>query len=193
MIISEIIKRVVEETGRPDLLDFIESITVSSIKQVHSKAKFYRDLIEETVKVPTPAPLVRLTLPPRFREFQDVAIVNAYGQPISKAEYSPPSKFLGDFNKMPQRPSYYVTGNTYTVMNNRDVVPILYLYVTYFQHPSIDNLGQATWITEQYPELIINYCNFKVHSKTGNDMKSREAYALYEEGLASMTADQITA
>lgn len=191
MLISEIANRVIEETGRPDLQDFIVSVVTSSVKQMHASANFVRDQIEEIIKVPAPAPTVRLTLPPRFRKFQNVAIVDQYGRPISEAEQSSPSKFLGDFNKMPQRPAYYVTGNTYTVMNNRELLPIHYLYVLYYQHPPIDNLGQGTWITEQYPEVVINYCNFKVHSKTGNEARSREAYLLYEDGMQEILTDQL--
>ena len=190
MLISELTARVIMETGRPDLENLIESIAVSSIKQLHSTAKFLRDMVEETIAVPTPSPIVRLTLPPRFREFKDVAIVDSYGKPIATCEASSPSAFLGQVNKMPLRPSYYMSGNTYTVMSNRELLPILYLYVTYFQHPALENAGQSTWLLEQYPEVVVNYCNFKVHSKVGNDARSHESWKLYREGLETILIDQ---
>lgn len=190
MLISELTQRVIDETGRPDLEDFILAVVTSSIKQIHSSAKFVRDMVEETIIIPSPSATIRLTLPPRFREFQDVAIVDKYGVPISKADHVNPSAFLDTFGKLPMRPTYYVMGNSYTVMNNRDRLPIQYLYVTYFQHPPLDNTGQSTWVLEQYPEMVVNYCNFKVHGKTGNDTKSNEAYRLYIEALNTMMADQ---
>lgn len=190
MLISELTLRVIQETGRPDLEDFITSIATSSLKQIHSVAKFVRDMVEETIVVPSPAAVVRLTLPPRFREFQDVAIMDKFNRPISRCEPSSPSNFLDQFNMLPQRPSYYVTGSTYTVMANRELLPIQYLYVTYYTHPPIEHAGSSTWILEQYPEMVIDFCNFKVHSKTGNDIKSRESYALYQEGLRGLLNDQ---
>lgn len=192
MNIADIVERVIRETGRPDLEALIQSTAVSAIRQVHAKADFSRDVIEETIEVPSPAPTVRLTLPPRFRKFAVLAIADQYGRAIRKCKPVSSTAVISSLNKMPLiEPSYYVAGQTYTVSGNQAyLLPIQQLYVQYLETPPLDNLGGTSWMTELYPEVIINYALFKVHGKTGNDTKSNEALRLHLSQLEELVNDQ---
>lgn len=192
MLLSEIVVRVIDESGRPDLEELIKSAVIGVIKQVHAKANFRRDLLEENIVVPSPAQTIRLTLPPRFRRFSNVVITDNRGMPLAVAEETSPKNMLDVYGKMPMKPAHYVSGNTYTVMANRHRLPISYLFVSYYQTPSIENLGDSTWLTELYPEVVVNYALFKAYSKTGNDSKAQQSYGLYAEELQTILTDQDT-
>lgn len=190
MMLSDIVERVITETGRPDLADLIQLTAQSSVRQVHAKAKFRRDLIEETIVVPSPNTLIRLTLPPHFRMFRDVFIVDNYGVPKAECLCMQPSSIMSQNTIKNVQPSYYVAGTTYTVMANNLFIPIQYLYVSYYGVPPLENLGSSTWMTELYPEAIVNYTLYKVHAKTGNSEKARECLALYESQFRDVVEDQ---
>ena len=192
MNIGEITARVIAETGRPDLQDLIQNTVVSSIRQVHAKADFVRDVVEETIVVPTPNQFVRLTLPPRYRKFAAMAITDQYGRPLAKCSPVAATSVIDNIGKMPDlTPTYYVTGQTYTVSGNSVFpLPIQFLYVQYLETPALDNLGGTTWMTDLYPEVIINYALYKVHGKTGNDTKSQEVLRLHMQQLMELINDQ---
>ena len=192
MLLSAIVVRVIDESGRPDLEELIKSAAIGVIKQTHAKANFRRDLQEEHIVVPSPAQTIRLTLPPRFRKFSNIVIADNFGRPLAVVEQTSPTALLDVYGKMPQKPSAYVSGNTYTVLANRYGLPISYLFVSYYQTPVVENLGDTTWLTELYPEVVVNYALFKVYSKTGNDAKAQQSYGLYAEELQTVLSDQDT-
>lgn len=191
MQVIEIINRVIAETGRPDLAEMIELTVTSCIRQVHSKALFKRDLVEEVIKVPDPSNLIRLTLPPRFRRFRDVVITNNYGQSMHPCKNVNPSQILARPAQSEAKPNYYVAGTTYTVSGGTThLLPITYLYTSYYTTPPLESKATATWLTELYPETIINYTLFKIHGKVGNDKKASQAYILYEAQFTDIIEDQ---
>lgn len=192
MNIADIVERVITETGRPDLETLIRNTVVSAIRQCHAKADFARDVVEETIQIPSPSNFLRLTLPPRFRKFHAMAIADQYGRGVAECKQTSTSTVLAGMRKLPQRePSYYISGATYTVAGNLNYpLPIQFLYVQYLETPALDNLGGVTWMTELYPEVIINYALHKVHSKTGNDTKAGLALNLHMTHLQDLINDQ---
>lgn len=190
MMLSDIVQRVIEETGRPDAANMIQLIVQNSVRQVHAKAKFRRDIVEETIPVPSPAHTVRLTLPPHFRQFKDVAITDNFGRAMDVCDNIQPSSVLNQLSINNVNPTYYVAGSTYTVASNGLHLPIHYLYTSYYTVPPLENLGSTTWMTDLYPEAIVNYALFKVHSKVGNNEKANACYALYESQFIDVLDDQ---
>lgn len=190
MILSEIVQTIVDETSRPDQLDLISNYTKNAVLQLHSKAKFTRDLVEENIEVPSPGQLIRLTLPPRFRDFQSVSIVNQFGQPMAVCEKVDSSVLLEEYGRTSTRPFFYITGGTYTVGSGRTQLVASFLFTSYFQSPSLTAMGAETWITQLYPEMVVNYVASKIHAKNGNNEKAQYATALYRDMLTDFLDDQ---
>ncbi len=184
MNIKELIAAVESETGRPDLTSsgLIGRTVRSTILRAHKKEFFIRDIVEDLLKglKPESTTLV-MNLPPLWRKFSVLRPVDSSGVPlVEKLTYRDIDDVFTAKGVLEQN-IYYVSGASFTI-NTPTVIENL--YCAFWQLPDLSNELKATWITEQYDQMIIDGACEHVYRKTGNDKSAKAHKSLWEEQVA---------
>lgn len=194
MNVGELITQVIDETGY-SFESTVRSAVLASIKTTHSAANFDKDLIEDAMQLSNPGKVVRIATPDRLRHLEAIVIVNEYGEPIANCTQTTPGAQLRDMSGISRAPEYYVSGYTYTVMSNRLNIDIKYLYLNMYLHPDLSGgtetqNAKTTWITEQYPEVIIAAAKGRLYKMMGDIAQSDSNFTLATDGIDDIIATE---
>lgn len=171
MTLNEIVTQVVELTSRPDKIDMIRREVRAAILQVHSTASYPRDRVEEIFELNETALKVKLTLPPRFKKFELLGGVDAFGSPIrlttTNNQYTrvdPSGIFENSLHD--NTDFYYVAGAAFVISSSK---PIDGVYTIYRVSPEVADNDLETWIMEEQPSLITDLALSRVYSPLGRN------------------------
>lgn len=193
MTLTEIVQAVVQATGRYDQEDYITRQVRSAIKQVHTSARFPRDLVEQLVPLNHPTTLIKLTLPPRFNKFKMLAPFSAEGFPIPLTtadnlyERKDPADLVTDSFRA-SVDHYYVAGG---VVNIRSSVAPSSILMMYYALPEVADPHLETWAMASYDQLFIDAALIKVLGFFGNAQKVRELQMQYRMDLEQFVIDNL--
>lgn len=175
---------------RPDLTSMISSRVRGAVKWAHLTEFYPRDRHSD-VQVLRPNPVIRMTLPDRFRQFEMI-------RPMTEQEFPMPLSTddvdkvglveadphqLMDYRNQQRENYYYVVGDIINIKMNVVAPKMFFMYYTY---PDLRLDTASTWITEQYPELIIFRAVAVLYAQLGNQDLRNTYGALSSEHLEQL-------
>lgn len=152
--LQEIIDDVISETRRTDRLAQITNYVRKSVKHAHSLADFELDRLDTTVLVTGGLDVLigNIVLPADFRKADLVRPLVAgtfiTGVKFNKILVSQLTNLEAEGKTVD---TYYVTSGQ---MNFRSEVEVNTIGLIYFAHPDLSDLGNSTWITDEYSFYI---------------------------------------
>lgn len=177
MNLLELTTELVTTLRRPDMVGVIKSYVRQVVVQCHAATQFQRDLVEEIIPIPSPAPVVKITQPPRLRTLMSLSPCDAYGMRLAtrnpEGGYSivaPNDIMTMSGNEMVD--IAYIAGPTITV---RSSVASSHMFIQYYQTPDIRDDNTQTWIMEQFPELIMSGVRARYYQSTNNQQAAGES------------------
>lgn len=189
MNLAELTTELATELRRPDMVDRLRSFVRSVVVQVHAASQFQRDLVEEVVGVPSPAPVIKITQPPRLRSLLSIAPCDIHGNLIRTVNPEggfsirhPADIITQSGNQMVD--IAYIAGPTITI---RSSVNCSYLFMQYFQTPDVRDELTQTWIMEQFPDLIKAGVRARYYQAINNPQAAAEAQ-LFQSDLLDLVA-----
>lgn len=159
MQIKTMIANVQDTLRRPDLANQIAQRVRGAVLWAHRSEFFIRDRITQTQNVQANEGLIRLSLPPYWRQFEIIRPLDQGGNPIVLSTDTAdhvgyreidPHQVL-DFDRSNETNYYYVAGDVINIKTDSN--PSM-LYFMYYALPDLRSDDAVTWITEQYQEMI---------------------------------------
>jgi hypothetical protein len=183
MNIAELTTELATELRRPDMIDRIRGFVRQVVTHCHAATEFQRDLVEEIVAVPSPAPVIKITQPPRLRRLISIAPCDALGTQLATAnpEGGYAIKSPTDIVTMSgylMTDIAYIAGPTITVRGSGAT----HLFLQYYQTPDLQDELTQTWIMEQFPDLIKTGVRARYYQATNNQQAAGEAQ-LFQQDL----------
>lgn len=176
MTFDEIVTEVRLWTKRGDIDDKIKSAIREVTLRAHRLDYFWRDRIEAQVGWVAPQAIVDLNVVSVLTRFRAVDYVR-YWEPSTKAlgnflDYVNPRDLMDDYNYEKSN-RYYMAGD---VLKLKFDIPSAGAQIGYFCNPVVyPYTSYASWIADQFPDLIIKGATAAVFNTTG---KQEEARAL---------------
>lgn len=189
MNLAELTQELATELRRPDMIDRIRSFVRSVVVQCHAATQFQRDLVEEVVQVPSPAPVIKITQPPRLRSLLSIAPCDVFGNLIKTANPEGGYTIRHPADVVTQSGHQmvdiaYIAGPTITI---RSAVNCSYLFLQYFQTPDIKDELTETWIMEQFPDLIKAGVRARYYQAINNPQAAAESQ-LFQSDMLDLIA-----
>lgn len=173
MQVIEIIENVMEVLNRPDLRSQVEKRVRGAITWAHKSEYFVRDRQVSSQQVQTPDHLIRMTIPPYWRQFESIVPLDQDGNRlclstddadhIGYREVDPRSILTVRGHR--ERNYYYVAGDVLNIETDARPYKIHFIY---YAVPDVRSDNAVTWITEQYQELIQDRALGVMYSILGN-------------------------
>lgn len=193
MQLSQLVANVQDVFKRPDMQAQVEARVRGAILWAHKSEYFIRDRQVAIQAVQNPSNLVRMALPPFFRQFEIIRPMTAAGDPITLTTDT--DDMVGYQEIDPRQVNgvrsggginyYYVAGD---VINISTTVLPANLYFLYYALPDLRSPEAVTWITEQYNELIEFRALSVLFSMQGNQ-ELRNNYAMLANEQLEMLRD----
>lgn len=189
MNLQELTTELSTELRRPDMVDRLRSLVRQVVIQCHSASQFQRDLVEELVPVPSPAPVIKITQPPRLRHLLTIAPSDAYGNLAATRNPEGGFSIRSPADIMTQAGHQmvdiaYIAGPTIVV---RAACAYTHLFMQYFQTPDVQDVLTQTWIMEQFPDLIKTGVRARYYQAFNNPQAAGEAQ-LFQSDLLDLVA-----
>lgn len=190
MQIVDLIRGVQDIIKRPDLASMIDTRVRGAVKWVHMTDFYPRDRITAVQNI-KPNQVVRLTLPERFRQFELIRPLTDAEQPIPLSTdtvdtigliEADPHQLL-DYRNVQRDNYYYVVGDIINIKMNCTADKMLFMYYAY---PDLRDDKATTWVTEQFPELIIFRAAAVLYAQLGNQDLRNTYGALSTEHLEQL-------
>lgn len=189
MNLQELTTELSTELRRPDMVDRIRSLVRQTVLKCHAASQFQRDLVEELVPIESPAPVIKITQPPRLRQLLTISPADMYGNLVPTANPEGGFSLRHPADIMTQGGNQmvdiaYIAGPTLVV---RSSVGYTHLFLQYFQTPDVQDVLTQTWIMEQFPDLIKSGVRARYYQAFNNPQAAAEAQ-LFQDDLMDLVA-----
>ena len=193
MHVKTIVQNVQDILRRPDMQKQVEARVRGAIHWAHKSDYYIRDRITQIQVVQDPAKVMRLQLPPRWRQFEVIRPLDITGNPITLCTDTPDQlgyqeidpRTLRDYRGQDERNYFYVAGDVLNIVS--DVEPYQFFFM-YYALPDVRDEDALTWITEQYQDLIEHRALSVLYSMLGN-MELRNTHKQLENELLEQMKD----
>lgn len=187
MNVAQLTERAKQELRRPDMVDRLKALVRQTIIKVHNASEFQKDLVEELVAIPSPTPNMRLLCPPRLRRFLAVYPADSLGNVY--ATRNPEGGYLfvqpNDLVTQAGRQMVDIAYVAATTLNIRSALVPSHLLMQYFQEPDVGDDNCSTWITQQYPDLIMEGVRSRYYMSVNHELQRGEI-ALFNDSLEAL-------
>jgi len=192
MDLAALIAAVTEDTGRPEAskAGLISRAVSYTVLRAHQTDFYPRDRVFDGNVVPvSPSTAVIQALPTRWRKFDQIEIVDlSTGVSLGKklSLQTPDDTEYFDGTELPNY--YWVAGDNVHMFSTTTIQRVAWWW---YQNPDLSTTSKSTWITNQWPQTIIDGAVAYVHAKLGDKSMSDTYIQLFQDALRTIRAEAL--